>query len=116
MRASTWLLHLSCVAAVLAVAVPASAQRLELRPPSIGIEVEPPADLRRRPPPAPPARVVDRRWEAVRAQMAEYREACEEGDKRSCVRLGILIGENRERRAQWAREHPEMFSWDRDGR
>ena len=46
--------------------------------------------------------------------MADFRQGCEEGDRRSCVRLGILIGENRERRAQWAREHPEF--WDRYGR
>jgi len=30
-----------------------------------------------------------------------------------CVRLGILIGENRERRAAWRREHPDAFFYER---
>jgi hypothetical protein len=29
------------------------------------------------------------------------------------LRLGIIIGENRERRAQWRREHPEVFFYER---
>jgi hypothetical protein len=29
------------------------------------------------------------------------------------VHLGILIGENRERRAAWWREHPEAFFYER---
>ena len=33
--------------------------------------------------------------------------------RRACVRLGILIGENRERRAAWRREHPEVFFYER---
>jgi hypothetical protein len=40
-------------------------------------------------------------------------EACEDGDRRACVRLGIIIGENRERRAAWRREHPEAFFYER---
>jgi len=47
------------------------------------------------------------------ARMFELRERCEDGDTRACVRLGIIIGENRERRAQWQREHPELFWWER---
>ena len=40
--------------------------------------------------------------------MLELRAGCEDGDRRACVRLGILIGENRERRADWRREHPDV--------
>jgi hypothetical protein len=25
----------------------------------------------------------------------------------------MIIGENQEHRAQWRREHPELFGWDR---
>jgi hypothetical protein len=25
----------------------------------------------------------------------------------------MIIGENREHRAEWRREHPELFSWER---
>jgi hypothetical protein len=46
-------------------------------------------------------------------RLIEYREACEDSDRRACVRLGILIGENRERRAAWRREHPEAFFYER---
>jgi len=43
----------------------------------------------------------------------EVGEAGEDGDRRACVRLGILIGENRERRAAWRREHPDAFFYER---
>jgi hypothetical protein len=36
---------------------------------------------------------------------------CEEGDRRACVHLGIIIGENKERREEWRREHPDAFGW-----
>ena len=58
---------------------------------------------------APPPGVRD----AVRVQMFELREACEDGDRRACVRLGVIIGENREHRADWRREHPELFFYER---
>ncbi|MBI3434408.1 MAG: peptidase inhibitor family I36 protein [Proteobacteria bacterium] len=49
----------------------------------------------------------------LREQMSDLRAGCEAGDRRSCVRLGIIIGENRERRAQWRRERPDFFFWER---
>jgi hypothetical protein len=52
-------------------------------------------------------------WEDMRARMEELREECEDGDRRACVRLGIIIGENRERRAQMRRESPNLFWWER---
>ena len=57
-----------------------------------------------------------RRATSMREEMAEYRARCEEGSRRACVRLGIIIGENRERRAQWRRESPDLFFWERDTR
>ena len=69
-----------------------------------GVEIEAPE---RRPPPPPPPR------DELRARMFELREACEDGDKRACVRLGIIIGEHRERREAWRREHPELFFFER---
>jgi hypothetical protein len=61
----------------------------------------------------PPPRDPGASWDDVREQMAEFRAACEDGERRACVRLGIIIGENRERRAQWRREHPDFFWWER---
>ena len=79
------------------------AQSIRLGPD--GVEVRPRGpDLR----PAPPAR-----RDELRDRMLELRGACEDGDKRSCVRLGILIGENRARREAWRREHPEVFFYER---
>jgi hypothetical protein len=69
------------------------------------------------PPPAPVAvvqpspRVVAR--DPLGEQMLHQREECEDGDRRACVRLGIIIGENRARRDAWRHEHPEVFFYER---
>jgi hypothetical protein len=49
----------------------------------------------------------------IRERMLRLRMACEDGDRHACVRLGIIIGEHRERRDEWRREHPEVFSYER---
>jgi hypothetical protein len=49
----------------------------------------------------------------VREIMFRLHRACDEGDRRACIQFGMIIGENREHRAQWQREHPELFGWDR---
>ena len=63
------------------------------------------------PPPPPRARIVR---DELGDRMLQLREGCEDGDRRACVRLGIIIGENRERRASWRREHPDVFFYERD--
>jgi hypothetical protein len=60
-------------------------------------------------PPPPPARDVR---DHLQESMLILRERCEDGERRACVRLGIIIGENRERRAAWRREHPEVFFYE----
>jgi uncharacterized protein YcfJ len=60
---------------------------------------------------APPPVAVVR--DELSDRMLGLRIACEDGDRRACVRLGIIIGENRERRASWRREHPEVFFYER---
>src|SRR5438876_3616544 len=47
-------------------------------------------------PPPPRGRIVR---DELRDRMLELREGCEGGDRRACVRLGIIIVENLERRA-----------------
>src|SRR5262245_57559155 len=74
-------------------------------PPAPAVVAAPP------PPPPPPVRAVAR--DDLRARMFEFRQLCEDGDRRACVRLGIIIGENRERRAQWRRENPDLFFYER---
>jgi hypothetical protein len=63
------------------------------------------------PPPPPRARIVR---DELGERMLQLRERCEDDDRRACVRLGIIIGENRERRAAWRREHPDVFFYERD--
>jgi hypothetical protein len=63
-------------------------------------------------PPAQPVAVAPYHDE-LGDRLMGFREACEDGDRRACVRLGILIGENHERRAAWRREHPEAFFYER---
>ena len=63
-------------------------------------------------PPPPPVAVVHD--DELRDQMFELRGGCEAGDRRACVRLGIIIGENRQRRAAWRRDYPDVFFYERD--
>src|SRR5215203_868425 len=74
-----------------------------------GVEVGP----RDRP---PPPREFERR-EPVRDELRErlfrLREECEDGNRRACVRYGIIIGENRGRREEWRRERPDLFFYER---
>lgn len=38
---------------------------------------------------------------------------CDRGDRRACVRFGIILGEHRERHEEWRHAHPEYWWWDR---
>ncbi|MGE0565832.1 MAG: peptidase inhibitor family I36 protein [Pseudolabrys sp.] len=49
----------------------------------------------------------------LREEMFALRRACDAGDRRACIRFGIIIGENRERRSQWRRDNPDLFWWER---
>ena len=60
--------------------------------------------------PPPRARIVR---DELGDRMLQLRAGCEDGDRRACVRLGIIIGENRERRAAWRHDHPDVFFYER---
>ena len=47
-------------------------------------------------------------------RMSGLKAACDDGDTHACIRFGILIGQHREREAQWRRQHPDMFAWEHD--
>jgi hypothetical protein len=36
---------------------------------------------------------------------------CEGGDRRACVRFGMLLNENRGRHEEWRKSHPEFWSY-----
>jgi hypothetical protein len=46
-------------------------------------------------------------------RMLGLRAACDAGDRRACVRMGIIIGEHRERHEEWRRAHPDVFFYER---
>jgi hypothetical protein len=50
---------------------------------------------------------------AREAEMIGFHQLCDRGDRKACIRFGIMIGENRERHAEWRRSHPEFWWWER---
>jgi hypothetical protein len=62
------------------------------------------------PPPPPPPPVMR---DQLRDRMLELRGGCDAGDRGACMRFGILIGENRARRAAWRRDYPDVFFYER---
>jgi hypothetical protein len=49
----------------------------------------------------------------VEAEMIGYHQLCEKGDRRACIRFGILIGENHQRHADWRRAHGDWWWWEK---
>jgi hypothetical protein len=49
---------------------------------------------------------------AAEAEMIGYHQLCEKGDRRACIRFGILLGRNEQRHADWRRAHAEWFWWE----
>jgi hypothetical protein len=45
--------------------------------------------------------------------MIGFHQMCERGDRRACVRFGIMLGENRARHAEWRRLHANWWWWER---
>ena len=48
-----------------------------------------------------------------RAEMKRLHALCDQGYKPACIRFGIMIGRNQERVAEWRREHPNWWWWER---
>jgi hypothetical protein len=47
------------------------------------------------------------------AEMIGFHQLCDRGDRKACIRFGIMIGENRERHVEWRRSHPEFWWYER---
>ena len=58
---------------------------------------------------ATPAHAQD----AVEAEMVGYHQLCQKGDRKACIRFGILIGRNEQRHADWRRAHADWWWWER---
>jgi hypothetical protein len=50
---------------------------------------------------------------AVEAEILGFHQLCDKGDRRACVRFGILIGQNQQRHADWRRAHADWFWWEK---
>jgi hypothetical protein len=48
-----------------------------------------------------------------RAEMQRLHNLCDQGYKPACIRFGIMICQNQVRLAQWRREHPNWWWWER---
>jgi hypothetical protein len=57
---------------------------------------------------ATPAHAQD----AVEAEMIGYHQLCQKGDRKACIRFGILIGRNEQRHADWRRAHADWWWWE----
>ncbi len=65
------------------------------------------------PPPPPPAPVYLQPV-AVNPydnQFGSLHAACDMGDRHACIRFGVMIGQHRERVAEWRRMHPDYFAY-----
>jgi hypothetical protein len=51
--------------------------------------------------------------DATEAEMIGFHQLCQKGDRRACVRFGILIGRNEQRHADWRRLHADWWWWER---
>jgi hypothetical protein len=51
--------------------------------------------------------------DGVEAEMIGYHQLCQKGDRRACIRFGILIGRNEQRHADWRRAHADWWWWER---
>ena len=47
----------------------------------------------------------------VSSEGKRLHQLCEGGDKRACVRFGMMFNENRARHDEWRRSHPEFFAF-----
>ena len=50
--------------------------------------------------------------DAVEAEMVGYHQLCEKGDRKACIRFGILIGRNEQRHTDWRRAHADWWWWE----
>jgi hypothetical protein len=55
-----------------------------------------------------PARAQD-----VQAELLGFHQLCDRGDRKACVRFGMILGRMHERHAEWRHVHPEWFWWER---
>jgi len=53
------------------------------------------------------------RAQSLEERMANLHTLCDRGDRRACVRFGMLLQQNQEREGMWRHNHPEYYWWER---
>jgi len=48
----------------------------------------------------------------VQAELLGFHQLCDRGDRKACVKFGMILGRMQERHAEWRRLHPEWFWWE----
>ncbi len=51
--------------------------------------------------------------DAREAQLVGFHALCNQGDKKACVRFGMMLQQNADKHAEWHRVHPEFFFFER---
>ena len=51
-------------------------------------------------------------WKAREAEILGLHQLCDKGDRKACVRFGMMLGEAKERHADWRKSHPEFWWWE----
>jgi len=51
-------------------------------------------------------------WTAREAELVGLHQLCDRGDRKACVRFGMLLREAKERHADWRRAHAEWWWWE----
>ena len=46
------------------------------------------------------------------AQMIGFRDFCEHGDKKACVKFGMMLQQNIDRQGEWRHSHPDWFFFE----
>ena len=51
--------------------------------------------------------------DAREAQLIGFHALCDHGDRKACVKFGMMLQQNADRHAEWRRVHPEFFFFER---
>ena len=51
-------------------------------------------------------------WKAREAELLGLHQLCNKGDRKACVRFGMLLGEAKERHADWRKLHADWWWWE----
>jgi hypothetical protein len=49
---------------------------------------------------------------AQEAEIIGFHQLCQQGDRKACIRFGILLGRNEQRHADWRRAHADWWWWE----